>query len=156
MSAATMRVGRCRSGERLTQCTGANNFWGEPGHGPCRKDEEIGLEVTCSGGTPTTRSTCGLRTFHGEREVAKVHTSVGTWGGEGSGRPHGVENIFDDSVLTMWHANDATPREGAKVSTAIGRPHGPQRHRTTPQLSREGAHYVARERRHSYPGRGLR
>ena len=44
-----MPVGRCKTGEELTKCTGGGNAWGNfTGiDGRCKKGKEVGVTVTC-------------------------------------------------------------------------------------------------------------
>jgi len=44
-----MPVGDCKPGEKLTQCTGGGNDWGnfDDRDGWCKKGKEVGVEVTC-------------------------------------------------------------------------------------------------------------
>ena len=46
-----MPVGDCKPGEKLTQCTGGGNAWGnfDDRDGWCKKGTKIGVEVICKG-----------------------------------------------------------------------------------------------------------
>merc|ERR1712196_654130 len=90
------RVGQCKAGERLSECSAGGNKWGEYTSG-CGPGKEVGVQVSCTGLPPAVGS---VRTATVEKGPLKANKAyhIEIMGPDGVWRPICGHWFWDDDV----------------------------------------------------------